>query len=236
MSGSGADSDSDVDTDADADADTDVDSDSDTDTDTDTDGCGSDLECDDGLWCNGEERCNGGACRGGEAPDCDDGVSCTADSCNEASDTCNQVPADELCDDGSWCTGVETCDAIGGCRSSGPPDCDDGVGCTVDSCDAGIDGCANTPQDVDCGVGEICDVAEDCVCDPGGAGCPPCGDVNDDGSVDVSDVILCRTEIDGGGPWDCCEAFALDFDGNGAVEEADCTALLAYVFGGAEGC
>lgn len=37
--------------------------------------------CDDSNLCNGRETCQGGTCRGGPPPDCDDGNSCTEDSC-----------------------------------------------------------------------------------------------------------------------------------------------------------
>jgi hypothetical protein len=44
--------------------------------------CVSDAECSDGLFCNGEETCVAGACQPGTPPSCDDGLSCTTDSCD----------------------------------------------------------------------------------------------------------------------------------------------------------
>ncbi len=44
--------------------------------------CGSDAECDDGLFCNGQERCVNGTCAAGPRP-CGPGL-----ICNEATDTC----------------------------------------------------------------------------------------------------------------------------------------------------
>ena len=42
--------------------------------------CTTDAECDDGVFCNGEEVCGaGGVCEAGTVPECDDGVGCTAD-------------------------------------------------------------------------------------------------------------------------------------------------------------
>jgi len=43
--------------------------------------CTTDLDCDDGLWCNGAEICNldTNECQAGTPVDCDDGVGCTDD-------------------------------------------------------------------------------------------------------------------------------------------------------------
>jgi hypothetical protein len=47
--------------------------------------------CDDALFCNGHEACSGGSCQPGTAVNCNDGVSCTTDSCNEATDSCDHT-------------------------------------------------------------------------------------------------------------------------------------------------
>ena len=44
--------------------------------------------CSDGLYCNGSETCVGGQCQPGLAVNCDDGIPCTADVCNESFDMC----------------------------------------------------------------------------------------------------------------------------------------------------
>jgi len=44
--------------------------------------------CDDGLFCNVGEACSGGACTGGGARDCSDGLPCTSDVCNDVDDVC----------------------------------------------------------------------------------------------------------------------------------------------------
>ena len=49
-------------------------------------GCRDDADCDDGLYCNGEEACSAGACRSGTAP-------CDADECDEADDMCSDPTA-----------------------------------------------------------------------------------------------------------------------------------------------
>ncbi|MHA1290099.1 MAG: Ig-like domain-containing protein, partial [Candidatus Thorarchaeota archaeon] len=123
--------------------------------------------CDDGLYCTQTDTCQDGICIGsGES--CDDGVACTDDSCNEATDSCNNIPNDSLCDNGLWCDGAEICNAQSGCLTGTPPNCDDGVACTDDSCNEATDSCDNIANDANCddrmwcnGV-EYCDVNLDC--------------------------------------------------------------------------
>jgi hypothetical protein len=49
------------------------------------------VACDDALFCNGHEVCGGGVCQPGTAVNCDDGIACTGDSCNESTDTCDHT-------------------------------------------------------------------------------------------------------------------------------------------------
>ncbi|MGA1865572.1 MAG: M14 family metallopeptidase, partial [bacterium] len=137
--------------------------------------CETDPECDDGLFCNGAETCVSGTCQAGTPPDCDDGVSCTVDSCNEGTDSCDNIPNDSLCDNGLFCDGDETCDAQLGCQSGTPPDCSDGVSCTDDSCNEATDSCDNIANDSLCDNGLFCDGAETCDTELGcQAGSDPC--------------------------------------------------------------
>ena len=86
--------------------------------------CESDAECDDGLYCNGAETCDSeGLCQAGTVVSCDDGVSCTQDTCNESTDSCDYTPFDSLCDNGLFCDGAETCDAILGCQAATTTPC-----------------------------------------------------------------------------------------------------------------
>ena len=59
--------------------------------------------------------------------------SCTTDAC--VNGNCQNTPSDGACDDGVSCT-VDTCDPQLGCQHQ-PDDvaCDDGIPCTVDNCD-----------------------------------------------------------------------------------------------------
>ena len=53
-------------------------------------GCSTDSECSDDLYCTGVETCNlaTGTCQSGTAISCNDGDSCTTDSCVESTDSC----------------------------------------------------------------------------------------------------------------------------------------------------
>ncbi len=52
-----------------------------------------------------------------------------------------------------------------GCGDGGSAcgDCDDGIPCTSDACDAASGQCQHTPDDALCGVGFVCDPAQGCV-------------------------------------------------------------------------
>jgi hypothetical protein len=118
--------------------------------------CVIDADCDDGLFCNGAETCNAGTCEegtppvcdngsfcdgtetcnegtdscdGGTPPDPDDGVGCTVDSCNEGTDSIDNVPNDANCDNGLFCDGAETCDAVLDCQEAGTAPCEEGESC-----------------------------------------------------------------------------------------------------------
>ncbi|MBW2229465.1 MAG: hypothetical protein JRH17_03710, partial [Deltaproteobacteria bacterium] len=88
-------------------------------------GCIEDADCNDGLFCNGQETCSAGVCSPGAPPVIDDGVSCTVDSCDPVAGVLN-VPTDSLCDDGDVCTGSETCDPVNDCQAGTPLVMDDG--------------------------------------------------------------------------------------------------------------
>ncbi len=127
-------------------------------------GCTSDAQCNDGAFCNGVETCNigTGVCEAGTPIACGDGVSCTVDACNEATDSCDNTPSNALCDNGAFCDGAETCDAINDCQAGSAVQCGDGVSCTDDSCNELTDSCDNTPNDGLCDNGLFCDGSETC--------------------------------------------------------------------------
>ncbi len=125
----------------------------------------NDSLCSNGLFCDGIEICNPFlGCQVGTPVNCDDGIACTDDSCNEANDSCDNVPNDSLCGNGLFCDGIETCDPVLDCQVGTPVDCDDGVACTDDSCSEASDSCDNVPNDSLCSNGLFCDGIE--TCDP----------------------------------------------------------------------
>jgi hypothetical protein len=148
--------------------------------------CSSHLECQDGLYCTGIERCNcWGVCISGTPPDCNDGNSATVDRC--INDTIGRpgvrgtdgnpgVDGDlgtghceyELV--GRPCTTAADCYDDDACTTDrcvanfcvyDPVNCDDGDVCTADSCDI-VSGCTHNAlqlcctTDADCNDGSAC--------------------------------------------------------------------------------
>jgi len=124
-----------------------------------------DSACSDGQFCNGNETCDAGlGCLQGSPPSLDDGIECTSDSCNETTDQVVHAPVDSACSDGQFCNGSEVCQVGIGCQPGVAPPTDDGVGCTVDSCDEGGDQIVHVAQNALCDDGQFCNGAE--ICDP----------------------------------------------------------------------
>ncbi|RLB48553.1 MAG: hypothetical protein DRJ42_22965, partial [Deltaproteobacteria bacterium] len=152
-----------------------------------------DARCDDSAYCNGTETCTVGVgCESGTAILCNDGIACSDDSCNEASDMCEAIfnsgncgggevctavgctpgsactgPTASLCDDGLYCNGVETCSSStstpGVCQAGTAPSCNDFNACTVDSCSDASGSCTHTPRDIDLdGFGDDACGGDDC--------------------------------------------------------------------------
>uniref|UniRef100_A0A7S2H3M8 Serine protease n=1 Tax=Helicotheca tamesis TaxID=374047 RepID=A0A7S2H3M8_9STRA len=92
--------------------------------------------------------------------DCDDGIDCTVDTCNMSTGECSHEPNDSRCNDEKFCNGEETCTATG-CQAGSFP-CDDGIACTVDTCDEINDTCTNEPNDADCDDDIFCNGIETC--------------------------------------------------------------------------
>lgn len=151
--------------------------------------CKRDLDCSDGLVCDGQERCVGGKCQAGSPPDCSDGIDCTQDLCEEPSGCvhlpndsacddgvacthdectargCLSVPVDSACDDGLWCDGRETCSSTGCVPGVPPLNCPTAARpCEINACSEAVHACVTTPVDSD----------------HDGYGAAPCGDDCDD--------------------------------------------------------
>ena len=154
-------------------------------------------ECNNGLFCDGEETCEAAECVPGTAPDCDDTNECTTDSCNEDSDTCSNLdlPPGTECGDARDCSedncldvymyyypvdGHDTCDGNGNCIEysceSTENECDQNCGAQCDensdcpdtSC--GNDGCLGNDYYDYTDVSNTCE--EDCACTENECGQP----------------------------------------------------------------
>lgn len=163
------------------------------------------ADCDDGNKCTSKSACQSGLCAGDKDVSCADGNPCTDDTCG-ALDGCAKTPIDgPKCDDGSDCTSGDIC-SKGGCVGT-PKDCDDGVACTVDKCDAKTGKCASTPDNASCDDGNPC-TSESCApaakscqfmaddkgaCDDGVA-CTE--DTCQSGSCVGTNVCQCKTDPD----------------------------------------
>ncbi len=195
-----------------------------------------DSACDNGQFCDGAETCDAvDDCQPGTPPAIDDGVACTADSCNEVTDTVVHAPQNSACDDGAFCNGAETCDAVDGCQAGTAPTIDDGVGCTADSCNEVTDSIDHAPQDSACDNGQFCDGAETCDavddCQPG---TPPsvddgisCTDDSCNETTDTIDHISVNANCADGVACtvDTCDPLAIDADPN-----TGCVLILSNAF------
>lgn len=87
---------------------------------------------------------------------------CRHDSCvTKTSCDFTSFPDGTSCDDALFCNGSEVCSG-GACRAGTPRSCDDGIACTVDTCDESAARCTHTgPQ----GCCLACDSADPCLAD-----------------------------------------------------------------------
>ena len=122
------------------------------------------MDCDDDNPCTADScSVEAGGCRNVLIPrcrdcrydsDCSDGNVCTSDICNEAGECSNPPDNAASCDDGKFCTGIESC-RNGVCNHGAPPICvvspeDQRNPCKAPpaTCDAAEDWC-KTPNKVD---------------------------------------------------------------------------------------
>ena len=148
------------------------------------------------------------------------------------------------CDDGKYCNRGESCDPNAGCVDGDPPAIDDGIECTVDSCDEATQSVLNQPNDNAClanGLCQeaVCDTVQGCVinevqncCGNGvveaGEQCDDANTVNGDGcdACELETLGGCsdlngasgfyETDPDGVGPEGSFSAYCeMDVDGGG---------------------
>ena len=137
-----------------------------------SDGCAADGECEhvadhgqcaDGVFCNGEEECSPEfGCVPGPVPGLDDGVVCTVDKCQEAGNLVTHEPDDALCDDGNGCT-QDSCDPVADCKH---PVIADGTACGLFAggyCEAGQCQCDPQCAGQDCGDDQCGGLCGECV-------------------------------------------------------------------------
>ena len=147
------------------------------------------IECDDGKFCNGEEMCSPGLgciAAPGTAPDQSDGIFCTVDACDEATDTITHTPVDAACDDGKFCNGTETCDGTLDCQDGEPPAPTGIASCAEASCNEATDSFNVVGDNSLCDDGQSCNGLE--ICDPT-KGCK-----KGDNAIPVDDGIACTVD------------------------------------------
>jgi hypothetical protein len=146
--------------------------------------CATGDDCQNGLYCDGEEQCPYGFCTAGPLVDCGDGVNCTLDTCIEETDSCDHVTDDAACDDANPCTD-DTCDVTTDTCVNAPIDCGDGVNCTLDTCDTSTGACEHTIAD------EACNDLDDCTIDTCDVPTDTCSNTLIDGDGDLHPPESC---------------------------------------------
>ncbi len=124
--------------------------------------------CDDGVFCNGTDTCNAGACAIHTGDPCagpDGDINCL-ESCDEGSGAClGADPDGTACDDGLYCNGAADECTAGLCSGTGSLPCDDDNDCTIDGCDESLDACATldtSPDGTPCDNGDACSLGDEC--------------------------------------------------------------------------
>jgi hypothetical protein len=115
--------------------------------------------------------------------DCDDGILCTADTCDGVTGNCKNNADHDSCPDPYFCDGDDVCDPAdpdadsNGCVHPGNPcggvtpicdetddvceacvsnaECDDGIDCTDDTCNGATGACSNLDN---CTLPEVCNM------------------------------------------------------------------------------
>jgi hypothetical protein len=111
--------------------------------------------CSDDDACTVNDVCTDKTCVSGPSAVCNDANVCTTDSCDSSSG-CKYLANSELCTDDNDCTLDDAC-ADGQCVPGTLKDCDDGIGCTADSCQPGGT-CTSTPSAALCDDGNVCTI------------------------------------------------------------------------------
>jgi hypothetical protein len=145
--------------------------------------------CPAGDFCEGAGVCDAQSGCGFVGNSCDDGIACTIDTCDTETQSCVHTPDNSLCPAGDFCEGAGVCDAESGCAFAGNS-CDDGIACTIDTCDTETQSCVHTPDNSLCPAGDFCEGAG--VCDAE-SGCGFVGNSCDDGIACTDDSCDTQT-------------------------------------------
>ncbi|MBI2388404.1 MAG: hypothetical protein HYV09_02195 [Deltaproteobacteria bacterium] len=99
--------------------------------------------------------------------DGDVGVDASSDGADGGDGGPKKCTSDADCDNMIFCDGKETCDPdtgdpVTGCLVGAPPSCDDGVACTLDSCNEALKSCSHAPQHAACLDPVFCNGEEKC--------------------------------------------------------------------------
>jgi hypothetical protein len=158
------------------------------------------ASCSDGNACTSGDGCVSAACKAGAAKNCDDANPCTSDSCDPATGKCVQAANSAPCSDSNACTLGDQCQD-GACKAGPTKACDDGNGCTTDSCDPTLGVCLNLPNTAACSDANACtlnDVCKSAACQPGvakvcndGDACTTDGCDKASGACTVAPIIGC---------------------------------------------
>jgi hypothetical protein len=153
--------------------------------------------------------CQGGICQKVSKPgmECDDGVSCTVDSCDVLLG-CLHEPSNDLCDDGNACT-TDECLLVADCiNNPAPGPCNDGNGCTVG--DACVDSVCSPGTPKECSDGNPC---TDDACIPATGECSfPANDLPCDDGTDCTFDDVCTAGDCAGTNIDCSDELACTTD------------------------
>ena len=165
--------------------------------------CQTDADCaqfDDADLCNGVLGCVDSQClpKDGSIVTCDASLAgpCQEVACDPADGQCKAGPLAEgsACDDENACTKSDAC--AGGVCKGAPVVCDDGNGCTADSCDT-ESGCLFTNTTEGCDDGDLCTLDDACLegeCT--GATNPECDCTDDADCAEFEDGDLCNGTLE----------------------------------------
>ena len=196
--------------------------------------CQNDSQCqDDNNKCNGKNTCQGGTCKLGPGTVivCDPSKdnACIANTCQSVSGTCLLLPKapGTACNDGNTCTGGDVCS--GGTCIGVPANCDDGIACTLDSCDT-KSGCAHVGAAALCNDNNVC-TTDSCDLVAGCLTTPALGQKCDDGSACTSGDAC---GVAGGKPA-CVGPTAVVCTDTNVCTSEECDTKLGCVFNSLDG-